>query len=562
MNSLDVRILAELGKQPKTVTELAGTLGASMSYVSERLKKLEEKRIVEKKRKGKSVTASLREPYSIYLRKLADSHNLEMLLGGRRDTLLHHLLKPRSVGELEEETHLSKAQTYKDLRVLKQAGVILQKNGRYSINPRADDLIRLAELLGEGERYRGVEEGAIVLFRKGGVILKKAPQDVPLAGSPTAFSKFPETGIMYLPLHKYVIYPEKKLSLEEILVHTLLASETGTQMVMAAVFFLKNKQRIDGRTARELSKKYGVLESYLNMLSYLNSGRGDGFPPWTEFLEKAELYGIETKQSYEKNFLLESLNAVGGKVARGLDVYLIGGLNLILRGVKDSTKDVDVVLKSKKDFDAFKAALEKAGYGESAEAARSYRRLHPTTVMIRRGKPNLDLFVKVVCGGIELSGEMAESAEFFKQTGNLRINLLSREAIFVFKSVTDRVGDLEDARLLAVKHPLDWERMWGEVKSQEERSGKTFSFAFLDTLEVLEDKWSIVAPITGKVRFHCLKKGIQLALKKPKTIEELKDWVKFPRHSIERAVRELEGDGKIRVDRSKKPYVITLKHAP
>jgi len=557
MKSIDIRIIGSLGKWSKTVTGLANALDVSTSYISERLNALESEGVVKKEREGKSVKVSLKEPLSIYLKKLSDRFNLKMLLGGRKDILLPYLLQPRKVDELERETSLSKAQIYRDLRMLKQIGVIKLENERYSISPRAVDLIRLVELLIEGEKYRGVEEGAIVLWRKSNNVLKKAPQDVGLEGSHTAFSRFGEYGIEYFPVHRYVYSPGKELSVEEILTHSLVASETRIQKVMSAIFFLKNRERIDWNRTKELSRKFGVFDLYLNMLSYLNNRKGKGFPPWDEFLEKAELYGIKM-QSFEKNPLLNNLDDIGRKLTKRLDIYLIGGLNLILRGVKDSTKDIDVVLRNIRDFEIFRTALEKTGYRESIKAVRSYGELSPSTVMVQPGRSNFDIFVRVVCGGIELSEEMSKRAELFSESKSLRIYLLPLESIFIFKSITDRVGDLEDAKALAVKYPLDWNRIWEEVRVQEERSGQTFAFAFLDTLEVLEDRWNIFAPIIREVRFHCLKKGIELALKEPRTIKELRTWVDFPRHSIERAVRELEMKKKIKVDRSKKPYVISL----
>jgi hypothetical protein len=45
-----------------------------------------------------------------------------------------------------------------------------------------------------------------------------------------------------------------------------------------------------------------------------------------------------------------------------INVYVIGGAVLLEQGLKTATKDVDIIVESKKDFLAFQEALEEFGF--------------------------------------------------------------------------------------------------------------------------------------------------------------------------------------------------------
>ncbi|MEA1924551.1 MAG: ArsR family transcriptional regulator [Candidatus Altiarchaeota archaeon] len=303
MKRLDINILNSLWKKAGSVGELSERTGFSISYVSERINTLESRGFLSKKREGKRVIVSLNPHFSIHLGRLMDKFNLEMLFSGKKDILLLHLLKPNSVGELEKEANLSQAQIYKDLRGLKLIGAVRKIEGRYSINQEIKDLVRMIEFLREGELYRGVESGVIVLWREGEEILKKAPGGVKVRGVRTAFSGFSRAGVKYFPADEYVYQPKRRLSLEEVFVHSLVAAETKTQLAVCAVFFLKNRGGMDMKNLKGLCRRFHVLDLYLDMLSYLETREGDRFLPWGEFMEKTDLYGIQVKR-FDEDFLV------------------------------------------------------------------------------------------------------------------------------------------------------------------------------------------------------------------------------------------------------------------
>jgi len=76
--------------------------------------------------------------------------------------------------------------------------------------------------------------------------------------------------------------------------------------------------------------------------------------------------------------------------------------------------------------------------------------------------------------------------------GKLEVNLVAPEDIFLFKSMTERAGDLDDMALLA-ERGLDWQTILDECRSQ---SGGVILESFLAVrLQELEEEKSIVSPI-------------------------------------------------------------------
>lgn len=556
MNKLDIEIVKTLSKGTKTIKELTKELKISKSYLSERGSFLEKEGYLEKKSSGRIVFLILKSPLSIYLKKLINEFNPKILLDGKKDKILTELLESKTIDVISRDIGASPSTVYRDLRGLKQIGAVIVEKGKYLVNPQRYSLIEFAKILREERKYRGIEPSAIVLWRKNNEILEKLPIGQESDGALTGFSKFSENGVEYIPTDQYIYKPKKDLTVEEIFAHALKASERKAQRTITAIFYLKNQDKISTEDVKKEVKKYGIFDLYLNMLSYLSRKENSQFLPWNEFLEKAELYNVTVRDYFNKDTVEKKLKEIGEKVKKKLDLYLIGGGNMMYRGLKDSTKDVDIIAESKDAYLELIKALKELKYRESASDMNLYKKLSPSTIMTKNGSPRLDIFTGIVCGGIKITDEIKRGRELLNEYGRMRMYLLAPEIIFLLKSITDREGDLEDARILCTNYPLNWNRILDEVKRQERLSGKTFSFAVLDTLEVLKDKWGINSPILGKMQNYCIKNAIMLALKKPKTITEFRKLIKFPRNRIERAIKNLEKEGKIRIDRSRKPYIV------
>jgi hypothetical protein len=170
----------------------------------------------------------------------------------------------------------------------------------------------------------------------------------------------------------------------------------------------------------------------------------------------------------------------------------------------------------------------------------------------KEGFPRWDIFVETVAGQLRLTPEMKERCDEHREFGNLRIHFLSLTDIFLFKSITDREGDLEDGALIARQADIDWDEVMQELRTQEKLSVQYFSFAVLDTLDVLEERYGIDPPIHDELVSYCLENALLVTLAEPKTIEDLREELEFPDHRIYNKLRQLEDDGQIEADRSGK----------
>ena len=158
-----------------------------------------------------------------------------------------------------------------------------------------------------------------------------------------------------------------------------------------------------------------------------------------------------------------------------LQVYLVGGGNLALRGLKSATKDIDIVVLNRKQFSLLQNLLE-APLPKLPIYVRQYssqwnydlgvsaRYIHPLHGF------NLDVFVKRVLGKLYLSESMvlrAEAPGEFESHEFFEVYLISKEDIFLFKSVTstERVRDVEDLIAL-VETGLDYSTIIQELENQ------------------------------------------------------------------------------------------------
>lgn len=208
------------------------------------------------------------------------------------------------------------------------------------------------------------------------------------------------------------------------------------------------------------------------------------------------------------------------------------------------------MLADREEFLTLVDALGELGYEERRDLEAVYEQLAPSIVLEKEACPRWDVFGHEVADALRLTGGMRDRSEGERQFGNLHLHLLSLTDVFVFKAVTNREGDLEDAASIARQGAVDWQQVLDEVERQEERTDQYVSFAVLDTLDLLVDRHGIEVPIRSRLASHCLEHAVLLALDESKTIVDLREDVNFPDHQIYNKLRKLEDDGLVEVDRT------------
>src|SRR3989344_2263213 len=111
----------------------------------------------------------------------------------------------------------------------------------------------------------------------------------------------------------------------------------------------------------------------------------------------------------------EMLIALGNMLEKKISCYAIGGTAMMLKGIKDSTLDLDFVFDKGEDREEFIAALRKLGAKES-DVVIVYGIKENTPIMLELGKARFDLFTNKIITSV-FSQNMKERAKEIHEFG-------------------------------------------------------------------------------------------------------------------------------------------------
>ena len=550
MRGVEVAILEELQAESRSISELADRLGKNQGWISEVVSDLADQHLIEKN--GQATYADTFE--ARLLSTLFEKYNVEELLVGKKEDILRALnTEPQTVSALEKQGFASST-VYSALNDLQTFGVVeQQEDDRYRITD--ETLKQYLTASNPGNTYGDVYEA-----EDGKIVISSDEEEV--EGEPTAFSAFHRYGVEYYPAKQYRYQNGSSPGIEDVLIHAVKTAETCKQASMAAIFYLKHRSILESSELWKVANTWDCVEKWADTLAYADQRepkQEDRFLPWDEFTTLAQDYEVFLRGYHPEESLRRGLEELGEALDTEVDAYLLGGGNLILRGLKDSTKDLDIVVEDRQAFLALGEALRAIGYEERTDLEEAYKELDPAIVFEKDGAPRYDIFVEAVAGKLQLTKEMENRVDRTIEHGDLCLHLLSLTDIFLFKSITEREGDLEDAALITRQAGLDWEGMLAEIKQQDERTGQYFSFAVLDTIDILRQRENIAPPIHKNLVSYCLEKALLVSLAEPKTIKGLREELDFPDHRIYNKLRKLEEEDLIEVNRDGKLNTYTSK---
>ncbi len=160
-------------------------------------------------------------------------------------------------------------------------------------------------------------------------------------------------------------------------------------------------------------------------------------------------------QNFTKAQLAEILAAIGRETEKPLTAYVFGGAVMVQDDLKTLTKDIDLLVETPQEYQAFLHAAKKAGFIEQTRIPKAYARFHLSAILQNPVKKwRVDLFTKVVCGKLELTAGMKRRATPFALQGKLTVKRLAYEDIILLKAVADRPRDHDDMEAIFLhKHP-------------------------------------------------------------------------------------------------------------
>jgi len=172
---------------------------------------------------------------------------------------------------------------------------------------------------------------------------------------------------------------------------------------------------------------------------------------------------------------------IGKTLDKKLKCLVIGGSAMLFYSfTKTVTKDVDLVVASENDRKTLAKTLERIGFKSKVVLPKK-----GDPVRLESNDTVLDLFsgyifrIKVSEG---ILSRVTERIEF----GNLIVKVASPEDIILSKSMTDRMGDREDAASIIKEKNVDWNAIIDEVEWQSMNNPNVafgvYLFDFLDDL--------------------------------------------------------------------------------
>ncbi len=189
---------------------------------------------------------------------------------------------------------------------------------------------------------------------------------------------------------------------------------------------------------------------------------------------------------FNKEELENLLVKIGSKIKKQIKIYMIGGCALSFKGLKPATKDIDIIVANKEDFQVFDASMRENGFNSNSVKESDF---YTTALEVYiKDESRIDVFLKQVGKMLFLSESMTKRAKEHKKYGNLIVYLVSNKDIFLFKAMTSREGDVYDCDRI-IKEGIDYDVVYNEIVEQNAKQAVQIA----DKTYILED---------GKVAMH------------------------------------------------------------
>ena len=198
----------------------------------------------------------------------------------------------------------------------------------------------------------------------------------------------------------------------------------------------------------------------------------------------------------EVNELFEQLGQV---LEQRVEALLIGGAVMLELGLKDATKDIDVVCRSEEDKERLLASARALGF-QIVGPEKRHERLGVKRLAVKGGR-NLDIFAGRISYDFCLSEAMWQRAVRTRSFGSLTVRDASIEDIFVMKMIANRPGDAPDCSALVIAG-LDFDAVYREIEAQYRKAGEVKQKIWITYIEEgmarLEDN-DLTIPIGDKI---------------------------------------------------------------
>lgn len=258
------------------------------------------------------------------------------------------------------------------------------------------------------------------------------------------------------------------------------------------------------------------------------------------------------RERFDSEYIRSELERIGDHLETPLTIYLIGGGSMAFRDLKETTKDIDLVVTDGDALRQLQAVLLESGYDVVEEPGEEYDDLGAQRILENDDGCRIDVFNQQVVDKLVLSEGMRQRSVTHLVTGELTVELVSAEDIFLFKTVAGRTDDIDDMFSL-VQTALDFDVVEAELERQIDVLGQELFVTYVnEALLALVDRHNVTTPLSETV--EAITERVYRELEVLQAVEDsisrsdLDQRVELPSEEIDEAVRSLESKGVLSVE--------------
>jgi hypothetical protein len=206
-------------------------------------------------------------------------------------------------------------------------------------------------------------------------------------------------------------------------------------------------------------------------------------------------YRISSREEVE-----DVLRSLGERLNQLVQVLVIGGAAMVEYGLKEVTKDIDLVCRDAEGKARLLEAAKSLGF-EVVGPERRHARLGLDRIAVKGGH-TLDIFAGRVSYDFGLSETMWKRGRKLRILGKAETRYAAVEDIFILKLIANRPRDIEDCVYLASAR-MDYEAVYSEIEVQYSKAGSVEEKIWVTYLEEgigrLEEDYRLQVPIADRV---------------------------------------------------------------
>ena len=238
---------------------------------------------------------------------------------------------------------------------------------------------------------------------------------------------------------------------------------------------------------------------------------------------------MSSRERFGRDYIEAELRKIADQLQTEVEAYLIGGGAMALHqpSLKDTTKDIDLVVVDETALSRLMGVLDELGYEEVTNLGDEYDRLGARHCVRNDAGCQFDIFYRQIADKLFFSDGMQARSQRFLSSEYFSVGLVSFEDIFLFKAVAERPDDIGDMATL-VQTDLDFDVIANELERQVELLGGEFFVTVVsESLERLDENEGIQTPLDDIVQEYYLRymEGYELRMlldeEAPKSVSEL-----------------------------------------